>query len=207
MCVAVTYAQRRTNRRRMDWYARARAAGLDVVCWSWFTTDPDVLAEAVAFAAGVEAKAFVINGEKELRRHHDTAHTLAATGRRVCDEHGLSLGLVSYSIPETVKDFPWETFAEVCDFGMPEIYDREGQYDPTYPPRAMRSWRHSKFQNSVPCCGVYTRKSLSPARFRWRTNAEIERHLALFDLDTAGTVCAWGLGNWPGRVLKAMGRL
>ncbi|MEQ8892722.1 MAG: hypothetical protein RID93_34055, partial [Sandaracinaceae bacterium] len=171
----------RNVNRDLSWYAHADC---DVMAWSWFTRDPGEIREAVEFAAEIGAAAFIINGEKELRKRPRVASSIAEAAREVCDAHGLRLGVVTYSVPQTVRDFPWEAFAALCDFGMPEIYDREGAYDPAYPARAIDGFYEAGFRRVLPACGAYVRNGKPDpsrrARWRWRREAEIGRHLALF---------------------------
>ena len=200
--VAVRTRGRRTNRGR-QWYADRQA--LDLSCWDWF---PDVddpagpgLAEAVEFAASVGARSFILNAEKDFRGRKAAALLYASSARAHCQRLGLSLGLVSYSVPSTVRNFPWLEFARFCDFGIPEVYDREGAFDPRYPRRAIDSWRAAGFRCIVPACGIYQRDNGGP--FRWRTPEEVRHHLALFPEHTARI--AWGLkGSAPRGTLEAL---
>lgn len=108
------------------------------------------------------------------------------------DAHGMSLGLVSYSIPQTIRNFPWGDFAAVVDYGMPEIYDRFGSYDPKYPSRAIKGYEAAGFREVVPACAIYVKRL--GGGWRWRSRAEIERHLALFPKPLR-SVCAWTIGT------------
>lgn len=190
----------RNINRALAWYAKATTRK---IAWSWFTIDPGEFREAIAFAAQIGASAFVVNGEKELRGKPQTARLIAALARQECDRHGLALGLVSYSIPGTVTDFPWSVFARHCHFGMPEVYDREGRYDPTYPRRAIASWHAHGFGPLLPAGAVYQREDDGQG-WRWRTPEEIARHLALFP-DGAPDVTCWTLGNTiPESVIAAL---
>lgn len=202
VAVPVDVRGRNTNRDR-SWYAAAQCA---VLAWSWFTDDAREFEEAIAFAADIGAVAFIINGEKGLRGRPRVAARLADTARTECDRHGLRLGLVSYSVPQTVKNFPWRPFAEVCDFGMPEIYDREGAFDSRYPARAIDGYESAGFRRVLPACGVYQRRDNGKG-FRWRTDAEIARHLALFPASADPARTAWTIGGKvPARVVRALAR-
>lgn len=208
VAIPVDLKGRNINRDRA-WYREAECA---VLGWAWFTTDPGEFREAIEFTASIGGRAFIINGEKELRGRRDVARRIAEACRRACDDVGLPLGLVSYSIPQTVTDFPWRVFAEVCDFGMPEVYDREGTYDPNYPRRAIEGYQKAGFARVLTACGVYRRDD-DRAGWRWRTEAEIERHLALFPADPHAhpelgpSRTAWTLGGQvPERVVRGLMR-
>jgi len=192
VAVCVSVEDRKTNRSRA-WFERYQRAGGRVAVWTWFSTDADVISEAIAFGASVGALWYVLNGEKELRGRHALARRLAAHARSSCDQHGLGFGLVSYSVAHTVRDFPWRAFADLCDFGMPEIYDRRGSYDPDYPRIAIESWRDEGFRRIVPACGIYVRRAAGG--WRWRTAAEILRHVGLFPSEHRGAICAWPIGT------------
>lgn len=209
VAIPVDVRGKNANRDR-DWYRNAKCA---VLGWSWFTTDPGEFREAIQFTASVGGVAFIVNGEKELRgrSHHPTAKRIVDVCRSACDDAGIALGLVSYSVPQTVRDFPWQVFAEACDFGMPEIYDREGQFDRGYPHRAVEGYEKAGFRRVLTACGVYQRDHGGP--WRWRTDAEIERHLDLFPEDpyahpTLGPArTAWTLGGKvPARVVRGLVR-
>lgn len=202
VAVPVDIRGRNTNRAE-DWYRAARCA---ILGWSWFTVDPGEIAEAIAFTAQVGGRAFIVNGEKELRGKPQTAAIIANHARRECDKHGIALGLVSYARPSVVRSFPWRPFADVCDFGMPEIYDRRAGFDPDYPSDAIKDYRAEGFKRVLPACGAYcTREG---GGWRWRTDAEIARHLALFPHSAERSRTAWTLGGQkiPARVIRALVR-
>jgi hypothetical protein len=191
VAVPVLTKGRRTNR-DLDWYARFQDLGGRVVCWSWFDAPdqaPERLREAFQFASGLGAVSFILNGEKGWRGRSAVKYVEQA--RALADRHGMSLGLVSYSIPRSIRDFPWADFAERVDFGMPEVYDRRGAYDPKYPRQAIEGYEAAGFETVVPACAIYVR---GDGRWRWRTAQEIARHLALFPRPLR-SVCAWTIGT------------
>ena len=198
VAVPVDIRGRNTNRDE-DWYHEARCALLG---WSWFTTDPGEIVEAIAFTAHVGGRAFLINGEKELRSKPKTAAIIAAHARRECDKHGIALGLVSFARPSIVRSFPWAEFAAVCDFGMPEVYDRRAAFEPSYPRDAIEDYRRAGFARVLPACGAY--QTREGGGWRWRTPEELARHLALFP--AGGSRTAWTLGGSkiPARVIRAL---
>jgi hypothetical protein len=191
VAVPVLVRGRKANRDE-EWCTRFRAAGGSIVCWSWFDAPdqaPRRLEEAFAFAARVGAVSFILNGEKGWRKH--SAEEYASRARALAYAYDMSLGLVSYSIPRSIRDFPWADFAKYVDYGMPEIYDRRGAYDPRYPRQAMEGYRTAGFREVVPACALYVRRD--GGGWRWRTDPEIARHLSLFpDLRS---VCAWTIGT------------
>lgn len=202
VAVPVTKGNRRVNRDR-DWYRRFREAGGRVCVWSWFTTDPAKITAAVKFGAEVGAEWFMINAEKELRGEPELAERLVRAARTACDAHGPMLGLSSYSVTTTIRDFPWRAFSALCDFGSPQIYDRRGAYDPKYPRRALRSWYTKGFRKLVAGVGLHVRRQ--PRGWRYRSRDELGRHLGLFPAAYRPTVVGWTLGTRgriPERVLR-----
>lgn len=164
--------------------------------WDWFPDPNDPagpsLASAVERAAQMGARSFIMNAEKEFRGRPRAALEYASAARAHTARLGMFLGLVSYSVPSTVRNFPWAEFAEYCDFGVPEIYDREGRFDPKYPPRAIKSWTEHGF-DVLPACGLYQRDHGGP--WRWRTEAEMLKHLGLFPCNEARI--AWPIKGRP----------
>lgn len=205
VAVPVVLEEKPLNRRMLDlgWYERVRGHGCKIVCWSWFCTDPAAIREAIAFAASVGAVAFMINGEKELRGQPLEAERIAQVARKECDKHGMLLGLVSYSIPKTVRDFPWAVFARYCDFGQPECYDRFATFDPEYDDRARAGYLGAGFRAVLDAGGAYQKQD-DGTGWRWRTPAEIDRHVAQFD---GRPVTLWTLGQTiPRSVVQALVR-
>lgn len=197
--ICVTSGNGRVNRRHLrEWI---ETFDKPVALWTWFTTSPKAIAEAAALAGEVGAVALILNAEREIRGRPDVA-------RRMLDAVPLDLpvGLVSYAVLTNIRDFPVEPFADRCAFGVPEIYDREGRYDPAYPGRAIRAWESLGFARVIPACGLYERDSIGE-RFHWREPQEIARHLALFPPGT-DTVIGWpikaGRKGIPARVLRAL---
>lgn len=190
------------------WWAARRDAGLQLSAWDWFP-DPDNptknLEQAIQFAAEQGCTSFILNAEKAFRGRPRPAAVYAGTARGLCDRYGLLLGLVSYSVPDTVRDFPWDTFAKYCDFGVPEIYDRQHQLDPDYPERAYRSWLKAGFKDIVFGCAIYRgRRSDSGWVWRWRTPEMVADHLDLFPEDMRAWI-AWPLaGKPPEPTLRAL---
>lgn len=206
-CVAVRNGKRRCNRAR-SWYDDASSRGLTLATWDWLCPigeDVRGVDEAVRFAASVGARLHVLNIEKPHRGRRDATLRYAEAARKACDAHGIALGLVSYSVTSTIRDLPWRELAALCDVGMPEAYDRKGEYLAGYPSRAIASYRAEGFRQVVPCCGIYMRAHGDPKRtWRWRTPAEIARHLALFPRPLS-SVCAWPIaGRVPADRLAAL---
>jgi len=172
------------NRSR-EWFDRFQG---EVIAWSWFDAGPEKLPEAFRFAASIGASTFVLNAEKGWRGR--SAVKYAERARVLANERGMALGLVSYARPGVVRDFPWADFAARVDFGMPEIYDRRGVYDPKYPGTAIAEYLAAGFREVLPACGIYVRRE--GGGWRYRTGGEMSRHLAYFP---PGPVCAWTLGG------------
>ena len=199
----------RPRNRGRAWWAARMDEGLDLSAWDWFP-DPDRptknLADAVRFAADNGARSFIMNAEKGFRGRPDAARRYGEAARELADRYKLWLGLVSYSITnEYLRDFPWAEFAEVCDFGVPEIYDREGEYDPEYPAKAIQSWYDMGFSRVLPACGVYVRKD-GGRGWRWRTDGEVGRHLDLFPEDMEAWI-GWPIaGHPPEGTLRGLAR-
>jgi len=203
----------RPRSRSTEFWAKRREAGVVLSAWDWFP-NPDKptkgLADAIKFAAEQGAVSFILNAEKAFRGRPEAAREYASAARAACDEHGLALGFSSYSKPYTVKDFPWDEFSEHCDFGVPQIYDRENEFDPDYPSEAIQAWRAVGFDLVLPACGIYygvkpTRKG-EKWKWYWRKAYMVTRHLHLFPEPLIAWL-AWPLaGRPPGATLEALGR-
>ena len=202
VCVPVIQSERKKCNRDTKWYQKARDAGLVLTAFDWM---PDAdnwekgLDEAVEFAAAQGCVSFILNAEKEFRKHQKSCEEYARFSRSLCDHYGIKLGFVSYSVPATIKDLNWEAFAEYCDFGIPEIYDRYHELDPDYPIRAIEGYEEVGFKVVIPACGIYRFEN---DKARWRTAREVDEHLSLFP-DTS-TLLAWALrGQVPTATMEA----
>lgn len=202
VAIPLTVGDKQVNRTDL-WFKKVQATGCKVIAWTWFTMSPRIVREAVIRAAHIGAVAFMINGEKELRGKKKEARLLVDVARVECDKASMPLGLVSYSIPQSVRDFPFEVFAPVCDFGQPESYDGEGKYDPEYDDRARAGYIAAGFRYVLDAGGAYVRDAVTK-KHRWRREDELERHLAAFE---GRPVTLWTLGaKIPKHIITVVGK-
>lgn len=202
LCICVLGKGQARNRTEWLW-RQARARGIGLSAWDWFPRPDNPtkgLNAAMRFAAEQGATSFVLNAEKGFLGRKETAKVYASTARELADDLGLDLGFTSYAEPSTVKLFPWEVFADHCDFGIPQIYDRENKFDPTYPRRSIQDWSRAGFRAVVPGCGIYWGREKADGdgwSWYWRDEEMVRRHLALFPSDMDAWV-AWPLsGSLP----------
>ena len=206
ICVPVRVSGGRAANRDRSWYERALEADLIVTTFDWLPAPRGYargLADAIRFSKDVGARAFIMNAEREFRGHPREAADYADMARAEVGD--MALGLVSYSIPSTIRDFPWREFAERSAFGIPEVYDREGAFDPHYDDRAIEGYRAAGFRHVIPACGIYQRDT-PESPFRWRTPEEVRRHLAIFRSTKPEAWLAWPIGKRrpPAPVLRAL---
>ena len=139
-------------------YAEAlHNAGIQVWLWGW----PDknrVAAFADECRAALEVPAvrgIIVNAEQPMYRAHTETQWLATELRRQCDARMKALGLVSYGGgPAFHPAFPWEPWAQTCDFGQPEIYDMNNSLGLSYPAQAVEGWLRAGFRHIVPLWGA-----------------------------------------------------
>lgn len=136
--------------------AACRRLGIDVWLWGWPESAPSRIDKFVAFTANLvhtqPVKGFLINAEKPF-------YGKAAAARDLCTElkaamQGEPIGLSSYGPPYFHPKFPWAPFAEICDYGAPQIYDSKHTLGAKYPSQCMAGWRKVGFANLVPTLGA-----------------------------------------------------
>lgn len=194
VCVSIR-VQRGSMNRDLAWYRRALAVDLVLTAFDWLphpSTWRSGFDDAIAFARDAGCVAFILNAEKDFRgrANHAAAEAYAARADELRGD--MALGLVSYSQPQTVRDFPWAAFAERCEIGIPEVYDREGAYDPRYDDRAIGGYREAGFRHVFPACGIYQRDTTS-SPWRWRKPDEVRRHMAIYEQPPEAWL-AWPIG-------------
>jgi len=128
----------------------------------------------------------IMNAEKPLYGRPGPARELCKEIRGRLPE--TALGLSSYGYPKYHPRFPWAPFAEICDFGMPQIYDMNHDQGPKYPQLCMQGWRDIGFRRAgaeilVPTWGA------SKAHTATQMREMIER------TPRAPACCWWDL-NW-----------
>lgn len=167
-----------------------REKGIDPWLWGW--PHPDRIEAFVEYMCRMyretRAVGIVLNVEAPFYgrrlgkpRHEAKARVLMSKLRAELGED-VPIGLSSYGARFWHKSsFPWEAFAESCNFGMPQIYDSNHNDGPTYPQKCWDSWREL-FDIIVPTWGAskahtaqqmrdaISRTPLAPAVSWWDMN-------------------------------------
>lgn len=222
VCVKVIGARRQRVNRDAIWYEKARAAGVSITVFDALPDDSNWsqgLADAIAFAASVGASTYVIDAEPEKEEGaeiepdgrtrmwlhaHEEAHRFIQTAKELCAKHGMHVGFTGWGPGTGGDDFPWHEFCAETDVSIPQTYDSSGGYDPSYMPRSVARYRANGAVRIVLGVGAYQK---TPA-LRWRTPAELRRHIALVPSDICGMVF-WPLGGTtlPPEVYTTLGTL
>lgn len=91
-------------------------------------------------------KGYIFNAEKSFLETPNAGSVLANTAKKRLTK---PVGLASYGGGDIyVKDFPWDAF-KIFDFGLPQIYDKEGKLGPDYPKLSFNSWK-TYFKKVIP---------------------------------------------------------
>lgn len=128
----------------------AACARVNVGVWLWgwphhgaSRIDRYVLHTAELFEANA-VDGIILNAEKPLYGRPGPARELCKQIRERLPD--TAIGLSSYGYPKYHPRFPWAPFAEICDFGMPQIYDMNHDQGPSYPQNCMKAWRDVGFR-------------------------------------------------------------
>lgn len=139
-------------------YAAALAsAGIQVWVWGWPEAKRvQAFADEVRSALAVPGvRGVIVNAEKPMYRAYSETEWLCTELRRQCDTTQKALGVVTYGGgPAFHPAFPWQQWAQVCDFGQPEIYDMDNSLGLSYPARAVESYLRVGFRHVVPLWGA-----------------------------------------------------
>jgi hypothetical protein len=145
--------------------------GVNVWIWGWphngaSRIDRFVLHLSQLFDANAVV-GVIVNAEKPFYGRPGPAHELCENLRgRLPDA---PIGLSSYGNPRFHPRFPWAPFAQICNFGMPQIYDAEHNQGPHYPQDCFAAWHDVGFRKPgaevlVPTWGAS--KSHTPQQMR-----------------------------------------
>jgi hypothetical protein len=126
-------------------------------------------------------------------RYPERAELLA----RKCRNSGLRYGVTSYGAPRGVRRFPFAEFLTGAELIIPQTYDAELRFDPTYGARALRDYRAlGAVPDSTFAMGVGT---WNKTEHRRKSDAELTRHLSL-TLDLP--IIAWPHGTLTASELR-----
>ena len=172
--------------------AIAACARVNVGVWLWgwphhgaSRIDRFVMHTAQLFEANA-VDGIIMNAEKPLYGRPDPARELCKQIRgRLPDA---AIGLSSYGNPKFHPRFPWAPFAEICNFGMPQIYDMNHDQAASYPQQCMKGWRDVGFVGTsgdilVPTWGAS--KAHTAAQMR-----------DIIERTPKAPACAWWDLNW-----------
>lgn len=176
--------------RTSRWWQKRRDEGVGLAAWNWFP-DPDRptrnLADAIRHAAQEGAESYILNAEAAFRGRRQAALRLAGAAAEFCDREGIAMGFTSFGFPANIRDFPWQAFAEMADYGVPQLYRDEPD-----PGRGLAQWARKGFTFLVPAVGLH-----GPRGTGWRPLKALRGHLAAFPGNSLRTRIAWPLPGVP----------
>lgn len=191
VAVAQTYRDRPIT--GYDVAARAaKDAGLGLALWSWF---PELLfgaasEDSLRSAYVLRADEYWANVEADASGATDEA-ALYASGLWIeAADHGIPVRLCSYGVPP--RTFPLSALISQGLGGVAQAYDRYGAYNLKYPDQCRKAWAKAGCTDLIMGVGAFVDPDgAGPDDARWRTPAEIRRHLELFKFKPGDAWIAW----------------
>lgn len=195
VCVPVIGSGRTAFNRDRVWYETAKAGGVTITTFDWLPsaeTWERGFQDVFAFTASVGGRAVVLDAERSFRGERQASADYVGAAMGFGRAYGLKVGFTSYGAPWNIPDLPWDVFCGGTDFAIPQTYDPDGNYNGTLIARANAFYRSKGARCILQGLGAYQKTGGTPP-YRWRTAAELERHLALVPPDVCGAI-AWPLG-------------
>lgn len=199
-------AYRQPLNRDRAWYAELKAAGLGITTFDALPKPGNYmtgLADAIEYTALVGGTMYVLDAEKDYMGQPAAAVEIVANARQLCNAAGIRLGFTSYGGPWNAPSFPWAPFCKGTDLSIPQTYDSDGHYDPSYMPHAIAAYAADGAPRISLGLGLFQNHAPPGHDPHWRTPAQLQAHLALVPPNVT-SVIFWPLGDVPDELLTVL---
>lgn len=129
---------------------RFHAAGIEVWAWGWPSPKwaTPFLVNVVQKAQAIGLDGVILDPESDYYGKATEAADLMKRARKSAPK--LAIGVSSYGAPWYHGSFPFTTFAQYADFGVPQVYDLNDKMGPEYQKKGVEAWQALGFTKVIP---------------------------------------------------------